>query len=147
MKIAVEKEYDGKFYVGCCTNVPGCYVQSGNPGNIDAEIEYALEVYLENCIQRNQPFPNENDKPVLDVRIRFDTISSDQLIKIFKRYHYYVDHMDDRIILFLNSDFPFNRVLIPNKKVISPLIIRRIFGNDNINYVGSNELRFNSSAS
>lgn len=147
MKIAVEKDFDGKHYVGCCMNVPGCYVQTSDPDNIDAKLEYALEIYLDNCIKRNQPFPNENDKPVLDVRVRFDTVSSEQLVKIFRRYHYYVDYMDSHVILLINSNFPFNRVLIPNSKSISPLIITKIFGRENINYIGDGELRFNSSAS
>jgi len=147
MKISVEKEFDGHYYVACCTNVPGCYLQSENPENLDIDLEYGLEVYLENCLKRNHPFPNESDKSVLDVRIRFETISSEQLVKIFKRYHYYVDHHDNRIILFLNSEFPFNRVLIPNVVSISPLIIRKIFGKANTNYVGKQHLRLNTSAS
>ena len=48
MKISVEKEFDGNYYVACCTNVPGCYIQAHNPENIDIELEYGLEVYLEN---------------------------------------------------------------------------------------------------
>ena len=147
MKISVEKEFDGRFYVASCTNVPGCYMQVKSPENLDLELEYALQVYLENCLKRNQPFPNELDRPVLDVRIRFETISSNQLIKIFKRYHYYVDYEDFRVILFVNSEFPFNRILIPNIETMSPLIISRIIGKENTNYIGSSELRLNSSAS
>ena len=147
MKISVDKEYDGNYYLACCTNVPGCYMQSDNPNELDNNLEYGLEVYLENCLRRNQPFPNETDKPVLDVRIRFETISSEQLIKIFKRYHYYVDYKDHRVILLLNSEFPFNRVLIPNHESISPIIISRIFGRANTIYVGKQEMHINSSAS
>ena len=147
MKISLEKEYDGKHYIASCTNVPGCYIQSQDPENTNSSLEYALQVYLENCLKRNQPFPNELDKPVLDVRIRFDKISSDQLIKIFKRYHYFVDYSDSRVILFLNSEFPFNRVLIPNSDSISPIIVSRIFGKENTNFVGRPELRINTSAS
>lgn len=122
-------------------------MQVANQQDLDFELEYALEVYLKNCVKRNQPFPNEIDKPILDVHIRFETISSDQLIKIFKRYHYFVEHEDDRVVLFLNSEFPFNRVLIPKSETISPLIITRIFGKINTHYVGNHELRLNSSAS
>ncbi|MBN1407279.1 MAG: hypothetical protein JW956_05800 [Calditrichaceae bacterium] len=147
MKISVEKEFDGVNYVASCTNVPGCYMQSDHPKELDNDLEYGLEVYLENCLKRNQPFPNEIDKPVLDVRIRFETISAEQLIKIFKRYHYYVDYKDHRVILFLNSEFPFNRVLIPNNEFISPLIISRIFGKSNTIYVGNQAMRINTSAS
>jgi predicted RNase H-like HicB family nuclease len=147
MKISVEKEFDGVYYVACCTNVPGCYMQSNQPVDLDDDLEYGLEIYLENCLKRNQAFPNETDKPVLDVRIRFETISAEQLIKIFKRYHYYVDYKDHRVILFLNSEFPFNRVLIPNSEFVSPLIISRIFGKPNTIYVGKQELRLNTSAS
>jgi predicted RNase H-like HicB family nuclease len=147
MKISVEKEFDGKFYVVCCTNVPGCYMQTDHPENLKNELKYGLEIYLENCLKRNQPFPNEMDRPVLDVRIRFETITAEQLIKIFKRYHYYVDYSDNRVILFLNSEFPFNRILIPNSESISPLIISRIFGKTNTNYVGKQHLRLNTSAS
>ena len=147
MKISVEKEFDGRYYVACCTNVPGCYIQTQNQEIINIELEYALQAYLENCLKRNQPFPNDLDKPVLDISIRFDKVSSDQLIKIFKRYHYYVDYSDNRVILFLNSEFPFNRVLIPNNDSISPVIVSRIFGKENTNYVGRQELRLNTSAS
>ncbi|MEJ2543946.1 MAG: type II toxin-antitoxin system HicB family antitoxin [Calditrichaceae bacterium] len=147
MKISVEKEFDGVHYVACCTNVPGCYLQSDNPEELNNDLEYGLEVYLENCLKRNQPFPNETDKPVLDVRIRFETISAEQIIKIFKRYHYYVDHQDNQVVLFLNSEFPFNRVLISNRESISPLIISRIFGKANTIFVSKESLRLNSSAS
>ena len=147
MKISVEKEFDGVYYVACCTNVPGCYIQSDNSEKLNSDLEYGLEVYLENCVKRNQPFPNEMDKPVLDVRIRFETISTEQLIKIFKRYHYYVEYRDQRLVLFLNSEFPFNRVLIPNSEFISPLIISRIFGKANTIYISKQTLKLNTSAS
>ncbi len=147
MKISVEKEFDGKHYVVCCTNVPGCYMQTVRSENLNIELKYGLEIYLENCLKRNQPFPNEMDKPVLNVPIRFETVSAEQLIKIFKRYHYYVDYSDSRVILFLNSEFPFNRVLIPNNESISPIIISRIFGKTNTNYVGNQHLSLNTSAS
>jgi len=147
MKIAVEKEFDGKYHVACCTNVPGCYVQTKDSTTLDAELKYALEVYIKNCVQRNQPFPNENDRPVIDIRIRFDVLSSNQLIKIFKRFNYHVDYMDHSSVLFLNSEFPFNRIHIPRSNEVSPLIVRRILGKENTIYVGSHHLKLNTSAS
>lgn len=147
MKIAVEKEFDGKYHIASCTNVPGCYVQSKDAAGLDTELKYALEVYLKNCVQRNQPFPNEKDRPVIDIKIRFDVLSSNQLIKIFKRFNYHVDYMDNNSVLFLNSEFPFNRILIPRTNDVSPLIIRRIIGKENTVYAGSHHLKLNTSAS
>jgi len=147
MKISVDKEYDGKYYVACCTNVPGCYVQSERSGSLNNDLQYALEVYLKNCVQRNQPFPNEQDRPVIDVRIRFEVLSSAQLIKIMKRYNYHVDYQDPTSVLLLNSEFPFNRIHIPNTEDISPLIIRRIFGRENTLVVGKPYLQLKTSAS
>lgn len=147
MKISLEKEYDGKLHVACCTNVPGCYVQSENRDDLETELQYALEIYLKNCLDRNQPFPNEPDRPVIDIRIRFERISSLQLCKIFKRFHYHVEYADDRYVLVLNSNFPFNRVIFPNSLSISPLIIKRIVGAENVIHVQESVLRMNTSAS
>lgn len=147
MKISLEKEYDGHYWIASCTNVPGCYVQSENPDFIVEKLKSALEVYLKNCVQRNQPFPNERDRPVLDIRLRFDRISSDQLIKIFKRFNYHLDYQDEQSVLVLNSEFPFNRVHFPRSNNLSPLIIRRIFGQKNTIYVGAQHLKLNTSAS
>jgi len=147
MKISVDKEYDGKYYVACCTNVPGCYVQSNTPDRLNDELQRALEVYLKNCVQRNQPFPNEQDRPVIDIRIRFEELASAQLIKILKRFNYHVDYIDSKSILLLNSEFPFNRIHIPNVENISPVIIRRIFGKENTIHVGAPALRLKTTAS
>jgi len=146
MKIIIKKEFDGKNYIGSCENLPGCYAQSESSDQIVVKLRKAIEIYRKSYSKRNQTLPNLYDNPVIDRKIRFNSISASQLSKILTRNNYHFEYKDDEFYLFLNSNFPFNRLLIPNEEDLSPMIISKIFGKENIIYINNDQLRVNSSA-
>lgn len=146
MKIIIKKEFDGKHYIGSCENLPSCYTQSDSSEQIIVKLRKAIELYRKSYSKRNQTLPNLYDSPIIDRKIRFNSISANQLSKILIRSNYHIEYKDDEFFLFLNSNFPFNRLLIPNEEELSPMIISKIFGKENIIYINNNKLRVNSSA-
>lgn len=135
MKIRIQKIFDGKYAVGFCDNLPSCYVQSREEHDIVVRLRRAIELYRKNCELRNQSLPDEYERPILDKKIRFETISSAQLVKIFQRMHYHLEYSNHESILLINSNFPFNRVHIPRTEDLSPVIVAKIFGKQNTIWV------------
>jgi len=136
MKIRIRKIFDGKYTVGLCDNLPNCYVQSVDENQVIIRLRRAIEIYRKNCELRNQSLPEEPEKPILDKKIRFETISTAQLLKIFQRMNYHVEYSNHESVLMINSNFPFNRVHIPNSQDISPLIISKLLGRHNTIWIG-----------
>lgn len=146
MKIIVKKEFDGKNYVGSCENLPSCYAQASSSEDLIVELRKAIELYRKSLVSRNQPLPNSFDAPVLDRKIRFHTISSDQLSAILIKSNYHLEYSDDKSLLYINSGFPFNRVHIPRVKELSPMLVGKLFGKENIIFINKDKLSMNSSA-
>jgi predicted RNase H-like HicB family nuclease len=145
MKLQIRKENDGEYHVASCLNLPGCYVQANSEPELMGRLQHALNIYKKDCDKRNQPLPDEPDRPVLNVKLRFTEISSEQLIKILLRYNYHIDHIDDFSVLMSNSDFPFNRIHLPQASRLSPLLINKIFGKENTIHVRKNDLQIKTS--
>ena len=49
-------------------------------------------------------------------------------------------------ILLANSKFPFNRIHLPVTNNLSPIIISKLFGKENVIYVNKSDLSMHSSA-
>ncbi|MHB2147803.1 type II toxin-antitoxin system HicB family antitoxin [Calditrichota bacterium LG25] len=146
MKIIVKKEFDGRSYVAYCENVPGVYVQAPSKEVLDQRLKKALSLLKHFCQERNQPFPTGADKPIFDVRIKFNRLSSDKLIELFRKKNYHIEYNDSESIMLMNSDFPFNHVHLPVTDYLSPIIIRKLFGLNNAIYVGKNNLKLRKTA-
>lgn len=147
MHVVIKKEFDGSSYVGSIENIPGCYVQTGQESDISKDIRRALLLIKKTCEQRHQPFPSGIDKPIFDIRIRFDDLSTEQLIKFFEHQKYHLEYIDEESVVLLNASYPFNIVHLPRRLSLSPLLVQKIFGEQNTIYVGSNKLRIRSSVS
>jgi len=136
MKIIIKKEFDGQMYVGSCDNVPGCYTQSISEQELRQRIQKALLLIKKSCKEKNQPFPMGADRPILDLKIRFKELSTDQLVKILENYSYHLEYIDDESVLLTNTEFPFNRIHLPRSSNLSPLFVEKIFGKENTMWVG-----------
>ncbi len=136
MKITIKKEFDGNLFIGSCENVPGCYVQASSEDMISPKIKKALGIIKQNCDQQRQPFPTEQDQPLFDVRIRFDVLSTKKLVHFFNQQRYHIGFENSESVLLINSNFPFNRVHLPQEKALSPFIVKKIFGERNTVYLG-----------
>lgn len=147
MKILIKKEFDGNFYIGSCENIPGCYVQSRHENEISTKVKRALLLIKRNCEERNQHFPSGIDKPLFDIRIRFEELSTEQLIKFFEHQKYHMEYVDAESVILMNTSYPFNLVHLPRAQYLSPLLIRKIFGEKNTVYVGSKDMKYSSSIS
>ena len=147
MKILFKKEFDGKFHTGACENVPGCFVQANDEESLKSCFLRALQLIKQNSEERNQPFPSGRDHPLFDMRIRFKTLSTEQLVKIFVSKNYHIEFINVESILLLNSDYPFNRVHLPRTNNLSPLIIQKIFGKENTINVAFKPMKLNTSVS
>jgi predicted RNase H-like HicB family nuclease len=146
MKIIVKKEFDGKNYVGSCENLPSCYAQASSSEQLIVELRKAIELYRKSLVSRNQPLPNSFDMPVIDRKIRFHTISSEQLSSILLKTNYHLEYRDDKSFLFKNNGFPFNRIHIPAVTQLSPMIMSKLFGKENVIFINKDKLSMNSSA-
>jgi len=147
MKIIFKKEFDGRVHTGSCENVPSCFVQADDPETLKARFLRAVQIIKQSCEQRNQPFPRGSDRQLLDIRIKFNTLSTEQLVKIFVSKNYHVEFENSESVLLLNSDYPFNRVHLPRTKRLSPQLVRKIFGSENAIYVGRSPMKLNASVS
>jgi len=147
MKIVVKKEFDGSVYVGSCENVPGCYTQGRTEDEVRERLQRALLLIKRKSEQRRQPFPSGNDRPILDVRIKFNTLSTDQLVKILESYRYHLVHLDEESALLINREFPFNLIHLPRSNSLSPLLVKKIFGADNTQWVGNKKMKLSKSVS
>lgn len=146
MKIIVKKEFDGKYYIGSCENLSSCYAQSESSEKLLNELRKAIELYRKSYINRSQSLPVWHDAPVIDKKIRFNKISTGQLVKILERSSYHIEARDNDSILLINSNYPFNRILMPDTDELSPMIVSKIFGKENIIYLNKTQLKINSSA-
>jgi predicted RNase H-like HicB family nuclease len=146
MKIIVKKEHDGKNYIGSCENLPNCYCQTSDPDQLLPALRAAIEMYRKSYEIKNQALPDKSDSPVIDRKIRFNKISSLQLSSFLQRFHYHVEQKNNDLILFVNSLFPFNRIILPVADDISPIILTKLFGKENIIYINKSNLKMNSSA-
>ena len=146
MKIIVKKEFDGKNYIGSCENLSSCYAQTDNSENLVIELRKAIEIYRKSYASRNQSLANTFDTPVIDKKIRFHTISSEQLVNILLKTNYRIDYHDHHAVLLINIRFPFNRIHLPKVEELSPMIMTKIFGTENVIFINKNNLSINSSA-
>ena len=147
MKIILKKEFDGNNIVGNCDNIPGCFYQAQDKNALEAGLLKGLNIIKQNCAQRNQEFPEGKNHPLFNIRIRFDALSTDQLVKFFESNNYHLEYIDQDSVLLLNSSFPFNRVYMPRRKQLSHLLIEKIFGKNNTVFIGQKGMRLNTSVS
>ncbi len=146
MKIIVKKEFDGQSYIAYCENVPGIYVQAPNRSMLDQRLKKALVLIKRFCEERNQPFPSGVDKPIFNIRIKFNVLPTHKLLDLFKREKYHVEYEDHESVVLMNSFFPFNYVHLPVTESLSPIIVRKLFGTNNAIYVGKSYLKLRKTA-
>ncbi len=144
MKVIIKKEFDGHTYVGSCENLRGCYAQSSSPEELMIHMREAIELYRKSYAARSQPLPHDADQPILDKKIRFNVISTQQMAGLLQKCAYHLEHGDARHYLFRNTKFPFNRLVLPNVPKLSPLIISKIFGKENVIYVNKKQMNVNT---
>ena len=132
MNLKIKIENDTKFLVGFFPEVSGCYVQGRSMHEVQNLLKDALELYQKNYKQRREPFDPEPDVPKFNKKITFTKISSKQLTKVLNQLSYNLDNSDDNFLLFRNKQFPFDRILIPNRPQLSPIIIKKLFGDKNV---------------
>ncbi len=147
MKIILKKEFDGQVYVASCENVPGCYTQSSSEEEVRLKVQRALAILKTNCQEHNQPFPVGQDHPIINMRLRFNKISTDQLVRILQQHHYHLEYINEESVLLANTVFPFNRIHLPRSTNLSPLLVKKIFGEKNTIFIqGSTPLKYRKSA-
>ena len=146
MKIIVKKEFDGQNYIGSCENLTSCYTQANNPEDLVANLRKAIELYRKSYENKSQTLPDTFDLPVLDRKIRFNKISTGQLLQVLLKHHYKIEFQEENSILLANSKFPFNRIHLPVSNNLSPIIISKLFGKENVIYLNKSDLSLHSSA-
>ena len=132
MKLSVKIEFSGKVVVGFVPKLGGCYVQADKIQEIASLMKLAIEAYRENYKSRMEPFSPDTEHPKINHKIQFHTISSNQLGNIFRQYNYIRELNTNLFQLYRKGDFPFDRIVIPNSPNVSPLIVEKIFGSDNV---------------
>ncbi|MBD3223472.1 MAG: hypothetical protein GF313_02005 [Caldithrix sp.] len=147
MKIIIKKLFDGSQYIAYCENLTNCYAQAKHAEELQGLIKRAIVLYKDYMEQRGQTLDEEPEHPIIKQNIKFDRLSSEQIGAIFKRHNYYVEYADNQSILMQNSDYPFNHVHLPNVNEISPIIVKQIFGKENVSYVRTTPMRLRTSSS
>jgi len=148
MKFSVKIEFDGKYVVGYVPNLSGCYVQALKIQDITPLMKIAIETYRDNYKLRMEPFSPEKERPKFNQPIKIKKLGADQLGTFFRKNSYSREASNKYFHLYRKSQFPFDRILIPVTSEISPLILKKLFGSENVKVVKSeeNELRFSGQA-
>ena len=146
MKVIIKKEFDGQNYIGSCENLTSCYTQADNPDDLTANLRKAIELYRKSYANKNQTLSDSFDLPVIDKKIRFNKVSTLQLVQVLIKLHYRVEFQEENSVLLTNSKFPFNRIHLPVSKSLSPVIIAKLFGKENLIYINNSDLSLHSSA-
>ena len=148
MKFSVKIEFDGKYVVGYVPNLSGCYIQALKIQDITPLMKIAIEMYRDNYKLRMEPFSSEKEKPKFNQPIKIQKLSADQLGNFFRKNSYSRESTNKYFHLYRKSQFPFDRILIPVTNEISPLILKKLFGAENVKLVKGegNELRFSGQA-
>lgn len=148
MKLSVKIEFDGKYVVGYIPTLSACYVQALKIQDITPLMKHAIETYRDNYKLRMEPFSPEKEKPKFNLKLKIQSLSSEQLGTFFKKQSYSRESSNKYFHLYRRSSFPFDRILIPNVKQISPLILKKLFGSENVTLIKGegNELRFSGQA-
>jgi hypothetical protein len=66
-------------------------------------------------------------------------LSANQLENIFRQFNYNKELTNNFFYLYRKADFPFDRILIPNSPDLSPVIIKKLFGTNNVIVLRSDE--------
>ena len=143
MKFNITIEHDGNNFVAYCNNLIGCYAQSKTENSVKQLIQETISLYISNYEQRSEPFNPSSEEPQLNYQIRFKRFSAEQLRNILIKSNYVLDHITSNILLFRKIDFPFHRMAIPNINNLSPIIIKKIFGEANVTIVRTDRIREN----
>lgn len=148
MKFSVKIEFDGKYVVGYVPNLSGCYVQALKIQDITPLMKMAIETYRDNYKLRMEPFSPEKERPKFNQPIKIQKLGAEQLGTFFRKNSYNREASNKYFHLYRKSIFPFDRILIPITNEISPLILKKLFGSENVKLVKSegNELRFSGQA-
>jgi hypothetical protein len=148
MKYSVKIEFDGKHVVGYVPQISGCYVQALKIQDLTPLMKYAIETYRDNYKLRMEPFSPEVERPKFNEPLKITGLDADQLGNYFRKNSYIRESTNKYFQLYRKSQFPFDRILIPNVKRISPLILKKLFGAENVTVVKSegNELLFSGQA-
>lgn len=142
MKFAVKIEFDGKYVVGYVPDIGACYIQALNIKDITPLMKMAIEIYRDNYKMRMEPFTPEREKPKFKEFIQFSSIDSEKLGSHFRKNSYTCESSTKYFHLYRKSQFPFDRILIPNVKDISPLIVKKLFGAENVSVIKSESNKF-----
>ena len=148
MKFSVKIEFDGKYVVGYVPDISGCYVQALKIQDVTPLMKLAIETYRDNYKLRMEPFTPETERPKFNESIKITTIDAEQLGSYFRKNSYTKEASNKFFHLYRKTQFPFDRILIPNAKNISPLILKKLFGSENVTVVKSedNKLQFSGQA-
>ena len=142
MKFSIKIEFDGNKVIGFVPKLSACYVQAAKIQDIAALMKMAIGIYKDNYESRREPFSPEIERPKINHKIKFQTISANQLANILRRFSYKNEFANNYFILFRKTVFPFDRIILPNTNDISPLIIRKLFGVDNVTVIRSEKNNF-----
>jgi hypothetical protein len=132
MKYQIEIVHDGTLWIAFSASFSGCFVQSAKKEELAGMMQQAMMAFRQSFTEHNEPFAPDSSIPSMRHHLTFRKMSANQLVKILKMEHYRVDHSDEQFLIFRNIEFPFNRVLVPNSNKLSPVIIRKIFGERNV---------------
>jgi hypothetical protein len=148
MKFSVKIEFDGKYVVGYIPNICGCYVQALKIQDISPLMKLAIEMYRDNYKFRMEPFSPEKEKPKFNQPIKVTIIDTEKLGTFFRKHLYSRETSNRYFQLYRKTQFPFDRILIPNVKILSPLILKKLFGSENVSVIKNegNELQFSGQA-
>lgn len=145
MKYSAKIEIDGTTVVGYIPKLGGCYVQANRIQDISPLMKIAIKAYIDNYNSRMEPFFPEPEHPKINHKIQFFNLSSNQLGNILKQFTYTKELHTKYFHLYRKGIFPFDRILIPNTNIISPLIIKKIFGSNNVIVLKEEENQFSIS--
>lgn len=127
MKFDYKLEIKNGVTIGYFPLIRNCYIQTNDTDNAKPLLKRAYSIYKSSYEARKENFYPDPETPAIQARLKNNTISTLQLSTLLRKFDYTIEEYHEDFVLFRNDNLPFNRILVPNTSVLSPMIVDKIF--------------------
>ena len=115
-QVTIHQDEDGVF-IAEVSSLPGCVTQGTTRAEAIENIEEAIEIYIESVKAHGAPSPPP---------FREETVKIGEAIKVLSKFGYKLDGQKDGHIILRQTEYPFRRIVVPNREGIAKGTLRNL---------------------